>query len=76
VSSIKAGTPLKGLGYIKGVGDPIAKEDHEYPDWLWSLAEPDMGIGRDDSTLRSVKRQLNLENRKSIRKSNFLRAKK
>ena len=37
VSSVVAGTPLKGLGYIKGQEAPLAKEDSEYPEWLWGL---------------------------------------
>ena len=36
-SSVAAGTPLRGLNYFKGKDDPIALEDHEYPDWLWEL---------------------------------------
>ena len=37
VSSVPAGTPLKGLGYFKGKDPPLAKEVHEYPSWLWGL---------------------------------------
>ena len=37
VSSVPAGTPLKGLGYLKGKDPPLAKEVHEYPSWLWGL---------------------------------------
>ena len=36
-SSCQVGTVLKGLSYLKGVPDPVAKEDDEYPDWLWSI---------------------------------------
>jgi len=32
-----AGTPLKGLGFIKGQEAPLAKDDGEYPHWLWGL---------------------------------------
>lgn len=39
VSSVVAGTVLRGLNYEKNKTDPVAKEDHEYPDWLWSLLE-------------------------------------
>lgn len=39
VSSVPAGTPLKGLGYLKGKDPPLAKEDHEYPQWLWGLLD-------------------------------------
>lgn len=44
-SSCVAGTPLTGLNYIKGKPDIVALEDHEYPDWLWTLL--------DDSTKKS-----------------------
>ena len=38
-SSTRAGTPLRGLGYIKGQETPLAREDAEYPEWLWGLLE-------------------------------------
>jgi hypothetical protein len=38
-SSTKAGTVLKGLAYLKGQDPPIAREDAEYPPWLWGLLE-------------------------------------
>ncbi|MBW0511993.1 hypothetical protein O181_051708 [Austropuccinia psidii MF-1] len=76
ISSIPAGTPLKGLAYIKGEGDPIAKADDEYPNWLWALAEPNMGAGNSDSPLQAVKRELKRDNRNKIRTANFLKAKK
>ncbi|EGG13246.1 60s ribosomal protein l37 mitochondrial precursor [Melampsora larici-populina 98AG31] len=76
ISSVKAGTPLKGLGIIKGVGDPVAKPDEEYPSWLWSLIEPGMGAGKSDEPLRAIRRELNRENRNKIRNSNFLKGNK
>ncbi|KAH9811856.1 60s ribosomal protein l37 mitochondrial precursor [Melampsora americana] len=76
ISSVKAGTTLKGLGIIKGVGDPIAKADEEYPSWLWSLIEPGMGAGKSDEPLRAIRRELNKENRNKIRNSNFLKGNK
>ncbi|KAI5205699.1 hypothetical protein E4T39_02801 [Aureobasidium subglaciale] len=36
-SSVAAGTPLKGLNFIKGKNDPVALEDSEYPTWLWGI---------------------------------------
>ncbi|MCJ1391066.1 hypothetical protein MMC18_003927 [Xylographa bjoerkii] len=39
ISSVPAGTPLKGLGYLKGKDPPLAKEVHEYPSWLWGLLD-------------------------------------
>lgn len=37
LSSVPAGTPLKGLNFLKNKDDPVALEDHEYPSWLWDV---------------------------------------
>ena len=42
---MKAGTVLKGLGYIRGQEPPVAKEDGEYPEWLWGLLDEMKGEG-------------------------------
>ncbi|MCJ1459141.1 hypothetical protein MMC28_009518 [Mycoblastus sanguinarius] len=47
-SGTPAGTPLRGLGYTKGQDGPVAKEDREYPEWLWGLL--DKGPRRRDET--------------------------
>ncbi|MCJ1362136.1 hypothetical protein MMC16_001238 [Acarospora aff. strigata] len=39
VSSVPAGTPLKGLNYLRNATDPVALEDGEYPAWLWGCLE-------------------------------------
>ncbi|KAL1990174.1 hypothetical protein VTN49DRAFT_6013 [Thermomyces lanuginosus] len=39
VSSCPVGTKLEGLNYFKNKPDLFAKEDHEYPDWLWTLLD-------------------------------------
>lgn len=46
VSSVPAGTPLKGLGYLKGIDPPLAKEDNEYPKWLWGLLDEGKMAGK------------------------------
>ena len=38
-SSVPAGTPLKGLNFLKNQTDPIAMDDSEYPPWLWTILE-------------------------------------
>ena len=38
-SSVPAGTPLKGLNFLKDRQDPVALPDEEYPEWLWSILE-------------------------------------
>ena len=39
LSSVPGGTPLKGLNYFKNKEDPVAMDDHEYPEWLWSVLD-------------------------------------
>ena len=36
-SSVPAGTPLKGLNFLKDKQDPVALADEEYPEWLWTV---------------------------------------
>ncbi|KAJ5910134.1 hypothetical protein N7504_004777 [Penicillium tannophilum] len=62
-SSCPAGTKLNGLNYFKNKPDVLAKEDHEYPDWLWDLlgdssksAKAEKG-GVDPSTLNKKQRK-------------------
>ncbi|KAL8933354.1 MAG: hypothetical protein Q9216_006408 [Gyalolechia sp. 2 TL-2023] len=38
-SSLRAGTPLKGLAFLKNKEPPVAREDDEYPGWLWGLLD-------------------------------------
>lgn len=38
-SSVPAGTPLKGLNFLKDKPDPVALPDEEYPEWLWGILE-------------------------------------
>ncbi|KAJ5624297.1 hypothetical protein N7510_000606 [Penicillium lagena] len=38
-SSCPAGTKMNGLNYFKNKPDVFAKEDSEYPDWLWDLLD-------------------------------------
>ncbi|MCJ1474264.1 hypothetical protein MMC13_002922 [Lambiella insularis] len=48
VSSVPAGTPLRGLGYMKGKDPPLAREVHEYPAWLWGLLDKGKERGKED----------------------------
>jgi large subunit ribosomal protein L54 len=43
VGSIPGGMPLNGLGYLQAHPTILAKEDDEYPDWLWTLLAPEPG---------------------------------
>ncbi|KAJ5219912.1 Ribosomal protein L37 mitochondrial [Penicillium chermesinum] len=62
-SSCPAGTVMNGLNYFKNKPDVVAKEDSEYPDWLWDLltdsskqAKSEKG-GVDPSTLNKKQRK-------------------
>ncbi|KAH0290671.1 hypothetical protein M436DRAFT_41512 [Aureobasidium namibiae CBS 147.97] len=46
-SSVAAGTPLKGLNFVKGKNDPVALEDGEYPAWLWGILKKKGAEGSD-----------------------------
>ncbi|KAI5306721.1 Sulfate permease 2 [Ascosphaera pollenicola] len=37
ISTVPAGTPLKGINYFANKPDPVALPDEEYPNWLWNL---------------------------------------
>jgi large subunit ribosomal protein L54 len=51
-SNTQVGQPVEGINYKKGGSDPLIKEDHEYPDWLWSMLDP-------KPTLSELERKLN-----------------
>lgn len=38
-SSVPGGAELRGLGYTKAQPKVLAKEDDEYPSWLWTLLD-------------------------------------
>ena len=47
LSSTPAGTPLKGLNFLKSRSDPVALEDSEYPTWLWDILKKEGKKGED-----------------------------
>ncbi|KAI9719550.1 MAG: hypothetical protein M1828_006179 [Chrysothrix sp. TS-e1954] len=67
VSSVAAGTPLQGLNYFKNREDPVAMEDHEYPDWLWTVLQR---RERDDTEGPPVDPRIYSKSEKSRRKAN------
>ena len=38
---------LHGVGYLKAKPVVLAKEDDEYPEWLWGLLDGEKGAGRE-----------------------------
>ncbi|KAJ5299468.1 hypothetical protein N7476_011025 [Penicillium atrosanguineum] len=62
-SSCPAGTKMNGLNYFRNKPEVLAKEDSEYPEWLWDLlgdsskqSKTDKG-GVDPSTLNKKQRK-------------------
>jgi hypothetical protein len=43
MSSVPAGTVLKGLNFYKDKQDPVALADEEYPAWLWRVLDKTSG---------------------------------
>lgn len=76
-SSVAAGTPLKGLNFIKGKQDPVALEDNEYPAWLWtvlekSAANKNSGSGADEGDLFSKSKKQRRAAARALRKQQLL----
>lgn len=72
-SSCKAGTPLNLKIFKKG-DEPVAKEDSEYPEWLWTMIDPKNNLDniKNENFLRWRRIKLQKENNKIIRNNNFL----
>ncbi|SCV69586.1 BQ2448_2606 [Microbotryum intermedium] len=77
LSSCPAGTVLPGLNFLKTGSDPIAKEDSEYPSWLWTLLSPrkapaSMSGSPQDVALFEQKRKMKSLSKTGIRARNTL----
>ncbi|WPK25810.1 hypothetical protein PUMCH_003141 [Australozyma saopauloensis] len=76
-SSCAAGTVLN-LKVRKNGDEPVALEDSEYPDWLWTILDKkgnDEKLKAED-IMRWRKKQLNKANAEKIKANNFLSKKK
>lgn len=72
-SSCKAGTVLN-LKIRKNGDEPVALEDHEYPEWLWDClnkekVEEDL---KKNDFMKWRKKQINKANTAKIKNNNFL----
>ncbi|KAK9763807.1 hypothetical protein K7432_009199 [Basidiobolus ranarum] len=73
-SSAPEGTVLKGINFTKGKGDPIAKPESEYPEWLWDLLNTEKrDARRNDPNDKAYYRRINKE---QIKATNFMKNKK
>ena len=43
-ASTVSSTTATGINYFKTGEDPPLKDDSEYPDWLWTIAEPPLSL--------------------------------
>lgn len=76
-SSCVAGTVLN-LKVRKNGDEPVALEDSEYPDWLWTILDKKGNdeLLKSQDIMRWRKRQLNKANAAKIKANNFLSKKK
>ncbi|CEP23000.1 unnamed protein product [Cyberlindnera jadinii] len=71
-SSCKAGTSLN-LKVKKSGEDPVALEDSEYPEWLWTVLDPKAQQAKLDSDpAKKAKKEMRLRNKKKIKMNNFI----
>ena len=53
--------------------EPVALEDHEYPEWLWSVLDDKAQLKKlQEDPLKLRKKQLRSANRQKIKQNNFL----
>lgn len=73
VSSVQAGTVLKGCNVRKNGEDPVALADEEYPAWLWEVLDPEIQKAKlEADPIMAARKQRRELNRKKIKEQNFL----
>ncbi|GAA5908898.1 hypothetical protein JCM5296_002496 [Sporobolomyces johnsonii] len=75
-SACPAGTVLKGLNYLKDGTDPVAKEESEYPPWVWTLLNPGAkqhGENDEVAKLKKQKKELKRAGKAAIKAANSLK---
>lgn len=73
VSSVPAGTILKGCNVRKNGEDPKALADEEYPAWLWEVLDPEIQKAKlEADPIKAARKQRRELNRKKIKEQNFL----
>lgn len=72
-STCPAGTVLNLKVFKKG-DEPVAKEDSEYPEWLWTMLDPKENLKaiQNENFLRWRRIKLSKENNSTIKNNNFL----
>lgn len=72
VSSCPAGTPLN-LKVKKSGAEPVALEDHEYPEWLWDVLDPKKQLEKlKADPAKYQKKLMRQRNRQKIKNNNFM----
>jgi Mitochondrial ribosomal protein L37 len=75
-SRTKPGTPIKGLDIFKEKDPPVYLERHEYPEWIYQLAQPLASLAKlrrldeGEATDFDKKRYLKLTRRMKIKATN------
>jgi len=58
---VAAGTPLRGLNFMKDKSDPLAMEDSQYPDWLWTILKDQQGAKLEEALEKKSKPRRGLD---------------
>jgi large subunit ribosomal protein L54 len=71
-SAAEAGSPLKGLNYLKDQPPILARPDEDYPDWLWRLLDADRhnDLPEEDRKRREISKQRKAD----IKAKNFIKS--
>ncbi|KAH3675517.1 hypothetical protein WICMUC_002606 [Wickerhamomyces mucosus] len=71
-SSCDAGTPLN-LKIKKTGNEPVALEDSEYPEWLWTILDKKVQeIKLSEDPAKLAKKEMRTRNKKKIKMNNFM----
>lgn len=71
-SSCPAGTVLN-LKIKKSGAEPVALEDSEYPEWLWTVLDPKVQQATlDQDPAKKAKKEMRARNKKTIKMNNFI----
>jgi len=71
-SSCPAGTILN-LKVKKSGPEPVALEDHEYPEWLWTVMDPKAQQAKlEGDPAKYQKKLMRQRNRQKIKNNNFM----
>jgi len=76
-ATMKPGTPIPGLDFLKNVDPPVSKERSDYPSWINDLGKPLKTLAKlrkmkiEEADDQDQMRYLKLTRRKEIKEKNI-----